>query len=746
MTTSAFADRRRPRHSPSLLQVGAILLAIAACPIAQAEEPTPWAARKGRNMVSSAENLPARLGDDNRLWSVRVRGWHFATPTILDGRVYLGGQTGSLQLDELKKDVPRNMGAFLCWDVTTGEPIWEHPGAKSPFGVVSSMVPDGDRLYATDGSGVLYCFDVAAMADGNDGPYRDEAADVPQGADLSRVGDVLWKRGIRDLYPKVLLDHGHAGTPLVIGDTVWVTTTHAVGNKQKSRPCGLYHSTHYNVPLEDRPVNVPMHQLYGNYVEDKDPADIPPLVLVFDKHTGELLATDDGKFDFTHHGNWSTLSAGRFGDEELVFYADGGGKLHAYAIPGREQLRKARESGRPAMIERRWKFDTIPHSYMYDEAGHPRAYMDGKKGANDILLPHELISTPVVHRGRVYVAIGRDYMYGFSKGMLYCLEPADDGGVRVRWKTDRVWTTMLNTAVADGLVYIADMPGRVHCIDADTGEHVWTQDISGGNKTNHSVYSSTWLADGKIYAGTHRRYFAILRAGREKELLHYDKLSYEPVTVATTDGVLVIPGRGGVSAYGPASAPEQLAQGGPEQFFADGPLRINCAAGKDYTDLDGNVWQADRIYVDSSFGKLTWGYIEGRAARRKPHEVADTRAPGIYLTERYGPEEYRIPVPDGPVRVRLHFAETFEGSQEPGNRFFNVALEGKTVLKRFDPFAAAEGRKFQPVTREFVVKVADGELTIDFTRHPDSKEPVLINAIEVEPVESSDSEAPGGDR
>jgi hypothetical protein len=45
-----------------------------------------------------------------------------------------------------------------------------------------------------------------------------------------------------------------------------------------------------------------------------------------------------------------------------------------------------------------------------------------------------------------------------------------------------------------------------------------------------------------------------------------------------------------------------------------------------------------------------------------------------------------------------------------------------------------------------VVKVADGELTIDFTRHPDSKEPVLINAIEVEPVESSDSEAPGGDR
>ena len=716
-----------------------------ACPavgqVAPAREPASWAVSQGRNMVSSAVNLPSSLDKENLLWSVKVRGWFFATPTIHQGRVYLGGQSGAFQLEGLQK-ADRKLGSFLCWDLRTGEPIWEHPGKNSPFGIVSSMIPDGQRLYATDGSGILYCFDIHAMANGNDGPYLDEANDLPEGADPALAGDVLWKQDITALYPKVLLDHGHAGTPLIVGDTVWVTTTHAVGNKQKARPCGLYHSTHYDVPIEQRPVGELMHKLYGNYVESKDPADIPPLVLVFDKHTGKLLAADDGKFDFTHHGNWSTLSAGRFGDEELVFFADGGGVLHAYAIPDKKTLQQAAQSGAPALIQRRWTFDGIPREYMYDQENRPRYYMDVKKSPPGTPGVHEFISTPVVHDGRVYVAIGRDYMYGYTKGMLWCLESGPGGQPKVRWKNDKVWTTMLNVSVADGLVYIADNPGRVHCIDADTGEQVWMQDISGGNPTNNSVYSSTWVADGKIYAGTHKNYFAILQAGREKNLLYYDRLRGEPSTVATTDGVLVIPTMGMVYAYGPNDA-GQVAITSPEGLYTDGKLRINCAGGEDYTDLDGHVWQADRIYVDRSFGKVTWGFIHGRGAARKAQEVANTRAPGIYLTERYEVDEYRIPVPQQLVDVTLHFAETYEGADKPGRRFCNVTIEGKEVLTRFDPFGEADGKKFHPVVKTFRTRVTDGEITITFARHADSESPALINGIEVTLVkEEADQPTP----
>ncbi len=48
--------------------------------------------------------------------------------------------------------------------------------------------------------------------------------------------------------------------------------------------------------------------------------------------------------------------------------------------------------------------------------------------------------------------------------------------------------------VQDGLVYVTDSDGTLHCIDEKTGEPVWRHTMSG------QFWASPMVADGKIYA------------------------------------------------------------------------------------------------------------------------------------------------------------------------------------------------------------------------------------------------------
>jgi outer membrane protein assembly factor BamB len=67
-------------------------------------------------------------------------------------------------------------------------------------------------------------------------------------------------------------------------------------------------------------------------------------------------------------------------------------------------------------------------------------------------------------------------------------------------------------SLADGLVYAAEHAGKIHCLDAATGSLVWAYD------TREEIWSSTLVADGKVFVGT-RRGLTILAAGRERRHL-----------------------------------------------------------------------------------------------------------------------------------------------------------------------------------------------------------------------------------
>jgi hypothetical protein len=166
------------------------------------------------------------------------------------------------------------------------------------------------------------------------------------------------------------------------------------------------------------------------------------------------------------------------------------------------------------------------------------------------------------------------------------------------------------------------------------------------------------------------------------------------------------------------------AKAGGKNASATFALRINCAAEKDYTDPAGNRWSADAFFEE---GK--WGYVDGSAIFRDDLEkIENTTMHDVYLNERWGLSEYRVTAPNGSYTVTLHFAETYDGIFDAGERLFDVTIEGKTVLKDFDPFKAAGGKSNTAISRSFEIKLSDGVVNIGFVM--DIQNP-MINGIEI---------------
>jgi outer membrane protein assembly factor BamB len=73
---------------------------------------------------------------------------------------------------------------------------------------------------------------------------------------------------------------------------------------------------------------------------------------------------------------------------------------------------------------------------------------------------------------------------------------------------------VVGTPIAkDGLLYVGDLGGTIHCLDAATGAHVWK------HETNGAIWGSLLLAGDRLYVGNDEGSMTVLRAGRRKQLL-----------------------------------------------------------------------------------------------------------------------------------------------------------------------------------------------------------------------------------
>lgn len=137
--------------------------------------------------------------------------------------------------------------------------------------------------------------------------------------------------------------------------------------------------------------------------------------------------------------------------------------------------------------------------------------------------------------------------------------------------------------------------------------------------------------------------------------------------------------------------------------------RIN-AGGSAITTSRG-AFAADQYAIAGS------GYAQNVA-------IANTPDPALYQSERNGTFGYSFPVPNGSYSLVLHFAEIYW--TQPGQRVFNVGVEGTTRLANYDIVAKVGPRT--ATTETLPVTVSDGALDLTFAASVDQAK---VSAIEV---------------
>ena len=91
-------------------------------------------------------------------------------------------------------------------------------------------------------------------------------------------------------------------------------------------------------------------------------------------------------------------------------------------------------------------------------------------------------------------------------------------------------------------------------------------------------------------------------------------------------------------------------------------------------------------------------------------------------------DSFSAPVANGKYLVKLHFCETYEGIEGPGQRVFSFNVQGHD-FKDFDVWVKAGG-PFKAYVESVPVEITDGKLLITFTSNVENPQ---INGIEIIP-------------
>jgi outer membrane protein assembly factor BamB len=441
-----------------------------------------------RNMVNlGAKNIPTRWKAEkptkNIKWMAQLGDKAYAGPVIAGGQVYVG--TNNRALRDPKVKGPR--GVLMCFREADGKFLWQltHPMPDPGIvrealtdGLCSTPVVDGDRLYYVTPA----CEVVCAGTDGK----------------------VVWSY---DMMKKLKVVPCYLGTcsPLVAGDLLFVVT----GNGTDGQ---------YNLVSPEAPSFV-----------------------AFSKKNGKLIWQNNAPGKRILEGQFSNPAYAVVKGKPQVVFPGGDGWLYAFApIPKKSEW--------PLL----WKFDCNPKDAVWK----------GHKGTRNLL-----IATPVIHDNKIYIGTGLypDHPRGnSSEGHFWCVDMTKTGDVseqvevggkakpnpnsglvwhfggaiKPRPQTGReiiLGQTMSTCAVKDGLCYIAEYPGYLHCLDANTGKPYWEHDLKSG------VWGSPSWLDGKVYLGDEDGDVLIFVAGKQKKLLEPVEMGESVLsTPVAANGVLYV--------------------------------------------------------------------------------------------------------------------------------------------------------------------------------------------------------------
>jgi len=440
-------------HRGAWTALAAAFLSLAV-PAAVATQDWPlWGGSPGRNMAASVSPLPATWdvkAGTNIKWKAELGSTSYGNPVVADGRIFVGTNNTSPR----DAAVTGDKGILMCFRESDGAFLWQAVSDKLAAGkeldwpeqgICSSPAVVGKRLYYVTNRGELVCLDTDGFADGkNDGSVQDEARHGPHDA------DVIWRLDmVKDL--GVVPRNMSNSSPVVWEDLVFLETSNGRDDEQ-----------------------------------GKVLAPAAPSFLAVNRETGKVVWQDASPGDRILHGQWSSPALGEVNGVMQAVFPGGDGWLYGFNARTGERL---------------WKFDLNPKDSVW-----PKTRNDG-------------IATPVFVAGRVYMAVGQDPESGEGVGHLYAIDPArgmqgregakpvditESGRV---WQYDKIRRSISTAAVANGLLFISDFSGFLHCVDAGTGVPRWTFDMLA------AVWGSPLVADGKVYLGDEDGDVVVLDAG-----------------------------------------------------------------------------------------------------------------------------------------------------------------------------------------------------------------------------------------
>ncbi len=424
--------------------------------------------------------------EKNVKWMADLGSRSYSGPIVVGGKVYIGTNNANPRDKTVKDD----RAVLMCFNEADGKFLWQKLYKISDDdcfkmvqkeGLLSTPHLEGNRLYFTLPDCKVVCAD---------------AAD----------GKTLWQYDLRKEL-KVYPYHCTACSPLVAGDLVFVVTGNGADANAEIR---------------------------------KVPQPNAPSFIALDKKTGKLAWQSNLPGDQIFGGQWSNPAYAVIQGKPQVIFPGGDAALYSFE---------------PTTGKLIWEF----HCY-------PKRVIDPKKGSN---LKYFFVATPVIHDNKVYIGLGIEPDVGPLPDMPHsyflCIDATKTGDVSPGKSLDPkmadnknsalVWSyggslkpapkegraaifdrTMSTCAVHDGLVYIAEMAGYVHCLDARTGAKQWVHDSLSG------FWSSPYYVDGKVYIGTDSGNMLIFQAGKELKLLATIDMG-EPMhsTAIVNNGVLFIP-------------------------------------------------------------------------------------------------------------------------------------------------------------------------------------------------------------
>ena len=497
----ATAQASTPRQGTQTKPVGVVKVGEA--PQKKTGDWPMWGGDPARNNVPEATNIPStwnigEFDDDgvwdsttakNIKWVAAVGNVTYGNPVVADGKIYVGTNNGSGYIKRYPSSV--DLGCLICYDEETGKFLWQHSSEKLASGRVHDWPQQGiccapyvedNKVWFVSSRGEVICLDAEGFQDGENDGPYKDEAN-----ENKDEADVIWKLDMM-APPMNISQHNMCSCSVTaVGDILYVNTSNGLDE------------SHVHLPSPEAPSFIAMN-----------------------KNTGEVYWTDNSPGTNILHGQWSSPTVGVLGGVPQAIFAGGDGWVYSF-------LANEGENGSPKLL---WKFDANPKETEW--------LLGGRGTRNNI------IATPVIYDGLVYVAVGQDPEHGEGEGHLWCIDPTKRGDVSpelavhaddhkksiphrrviaveedkgevavrnpnsaVKWHyskydqngdgefdfEEEMHRSCGAVAIKNNLLFISDFSGIFHCLDAKTGKVHWTHDMFA------AAWGSPLIVDGKVYIG-----------------------------------------------------------------------------------------------------------------------------------------------------------------------------------------------------------------------------------------------------